>query len=113
MLRLDEKARNAIRAGVIQNFEFTYELCWKFMQRWIRLNSSPADADPVTRKDLFRQAARLALIASPERWFDYAECRNITSHTYNEEDAERVFQAAERFIHDAQALLSRLEVAND
>ena len=51
-----------IRSGVIQNFEVTYEQCWKFIQRWIRENRTPEDADlPRTRKDLFRLAARYKL----------------------------------------------------
>ena len=36
-----------IRAGVIQSFEFTYELCWKFMKRWLEDNIGSAYVDGV------------------------------------------------------------------
>jgi nucleotidyltransferase substrate binding protein (TIGR01987 family) len=111
---LDPITRNALRAGAIQHFEFTFELCWKFMQRWIRLNRGPGDADlPRTRKELFRLAARHDLVDDPTSWFAYAEARNLTSHTYNDEEAARVYQVTQRFLADAKTLLNRLEAAND
>ena len=74
MSGLSKEQADTIRANVIQNFEFTYELCWKFIQRWLRENRFLEEASlPRTRKDLFRMAARHGLIEHPERWFDYGE----------------------------------------
>jgi len=112
--RLDEITLKAIRSGAIQHFEFTFDLAWKFIQRWIRTNLTPEDADfPRTRKELFRIAARHGLIADPLPWFAYAEARNITSHTYDEAAAEKVYRTAQRFIEDARYLLDQLEKRND
>ncbi|MBI1390963.1 MAG: nucleotidyltransferase [bacterium] len=111
---LDETILIGLQAGVIQHFEFTYELSWKFMQRWIRLNVSPEDADnPRSRKDLFRHAARLGLIEDPARWFSYAEARNLTSHTYDDHAAESVYETAIKFVRDAESLVNELERRND
>jgi len=114
MAAQDDITRNAIRAGVIQHFEIVYELCWKFMQRWIRQNRSPEEADhPRNRKDLFRLAARCELIDDPLPWFVYGEARNLSAHTYNEKDAEAIYAQVESFTRDARYLLESLRAQND
>ena len=106
----NEDFADTVRAGVIQNFEVAYELCWKFIQRWIRENRSPESADhPRTRRELFRQAARYGLISDPVPWFEFGDARNLTAHTYDEERADTVFALAEKFPPHARELLSRLE----
>ncbi len=111
---LSDDQRETMRAGVIQNFEISYEQCWKFIQRWLRENRSPEDADhPRTRKELFRLAARAGLIADPLPWFEYGDARNLTSHTYDAKQADIVYRAAENFAIDAKDLLSRLQERND
>ncbi len=102
-----------IRAGVIQNFEFTYELCWKFMKRWLENNVSGESVDGVSRKELFRLAAESRLIDDVEAWFKYHEARNETTHTYDGKIAETVYKTAISFIKDAKIVLERLEAKND
>ena len=113
-VKLDNDVKDAIRAGVIQNFEFTYELCWKFMRRWLRENADVEAAEnPRTRKELFRLAARFGLIKEPLSWFSYSDARNLTSHTYDENKAESVYETAVGFLGDARYLLDRLQEHND
>ncbi len=113
MSTVDEVARNAIKAGVIQHFEFTYELCWKFIKRWLEMNISSTAADGVTRRELFRLAAENRLLDDVERWMRYHEARNLTSHIYQPEIAERVYNTAHDFVRDAARLLAAMEARND
>ncbi len=106
--------RDTVRAGVIQNFEVAYEQSWKFIQRWIRENRTPEDADhPRTRKELFRIAARSGLISDPLPWFEFGDARNLTSHTYDAAQAAAVYEAARRFLPFAEELSARLKAQND
>lgn len=111
--KVDTDVEEVIRAGVIQNFEFTYELCWKFMKRWLGINIGSAVVDGIPRKELFRRAAESRLISDVETWFEYNNLRNETAHTYDTKTAEDVYAAAVRFAADARALLKVLETKND
>lgn len=102
-----------IRAGVIQNFEFTYELCWKFMKRWLEHNAGGATVDGSTRKELFRLAAESRLITEVENWFKYHAARNETAYTYDPVKAAEIFALAIPFAADARKLLQVLEQRND
>lgn len=110
----DDDVQDTVRAGVIQNFEVAYEQCWKMMRRWLVENVGKAYVDNVnTRRGLFRLAAESHLITDVERWMDYHSGRNETSHTYDEDTAQSVFEDAIEFANDAKQLFSTLEAHND
>jgi nucleotidyltransferase substrate binding protein (TIGR01987 family) len=111
---LSDEAKDGIRAGVIQNFEVAFEFCWKYIQRWLRENAPAEKAEnPRSRKELFRIAARFGLIKDPLPWFSYGDARNLTSHTYNENTAESVYNTALVFVKDARYLLKKLEESKE
>jgi len=110
---LTDNQKDAIRAGVIQNFEFTYELCWKFMRRWLEVNLGSTYVEGVARRQLFRLSAENKLIADVDQWMEYHDARNETAHTYDEGTAEDVFATAREFLADAEKLLQALEARND
>jgi len=110
---LDKDQQVTIKAGVIQNFEFTYELCWKFMKRWLENNLGSVYIDGVSRRELFRLSAEHQLIRDVDTWMEYHGARNQTLHTYDEQVAQDVLKAAELFLYDAEKLLKNLEDKND
>lgn len=111
--QVSETESNVIKAGVIQNYEFTYELCWKYMKRWLELNLMPGLLDGVSRKELFRYALENKLIVNFDDWVKYHELRNTTSHTYNYEVAEEIYEIAYDFLNDAKYLYHVIEAKNE
>lgn len=92
------------RDGVIQRFEFTFELVWKAIQEYARLSG----LEVVSPKDAFRVAADLKLIDSPEDWFTFLKDRNETTHLYSEDQAKEIFSHIPNFIDKVESLISKL-----
>jgi len=114
MSQLDDITRMGLQAGVIKHFEICYELCWKFIQRWIGENYHLTEDDfPRSRKDLFRYAAKLGLVEDAEAWFKFGDARNLSVHVYDSKQAEEVYQVACSFIIEARKLQQTLESYND
>lgn len=99
-------------SGVVQHFEFTYELSWKFIKRWLGENLGKSQVDGLSRQELFRLAAEYKLIDSVDNWMLFHRARNETSHTYNENTAEEVFKVAVKFFPEATKLLNALQSKN-
>lgn len=59
-------------------------------------------------KNTIREAARMALVANAERWIGYINARNETSHTYDSDRADAVFERIPAFLPDARDLLKKL-----
>ena len=113
MAAQDNVTRLGLQAGLIQNLEFTYELCWKAIKRWLENNISPGVADGVTRRELFRMAAENRLIADVDEWMKYHEARNHPSHLYDSVIAIEVLAIMTDFVRAAQQLLANLQARND
>ncbi len=109
----DQKIQNTLIAGVIQNFEFVYEISTKMIKRQLELESaSPTEIDEADFRDLLRIAAEKGLISNVEAWFTYRKMRNITVHTYDHDKAEQVYEQTLIFVKDASLLLKKLEERN-
>jgi nucleotidyltransferase substrate binding protein (TIGR01987 family) len=99
-----------LRDACIQRFEYTYELAFKMLKRQLEQELPSTDElDHQPFKEIIRIGAERGLIADPQRWFDYRDKRNITSHTYDEAKAREVYSVLSDFATDASDLLIRLQ----
>jgi len=109
----DPGLRDQFRAAAIQAFEFTYELAFKFMKRQLsQIVPVPSAVDEMTFMQVVRAAAEAGLVADVSRFHEYREARNITSHSYDRQKAQRIVAELPRFAEDVGHLLSRLEARN-
>ncbi len=99
-----------IRDGLIQRFEFTYELGCRSLKRYLEYTAAhPAMLDQMTFQDQIRTAneQELLLGAWPE-WRDYRKMRGMTSHTYCEDIAITGAEAIPGFLEEVAYLRDRL-----
>lgn len=93
------------RDGVIQRFEYTFELVWKTGKRVLH----KAGLQPQSPRAVIRDLAQQGFIESAEIWMTLLEARNYTSHTYNESTAQWVFSQCPIFLSQAEILIEKLK----
>ena len=93
------------KAEAIQAFEFCYELAWKMMKRALESRGQEVGSP----KDTFRKAALEKLIDDPELWFEFQKKRNLTSHTYEQENVASILSIFDKFSEELDQLIRRLE----
>ena len=97
---------DVVRDGVIQRFEFTYELAWKAAKEYIEYEGIVGKNYP---RAVIKEAFALQLITDEDNWITMINDRNMTSHIYKEEMAEEIAQRiVEIYTREFELLLQRL-----
>jgi nucleotidyltransferase substrate binding protein (TIGR01987 family) len=73
--------------GLIQGFEFTHELAWNLLKDFLEAQGI---AGLIGSRDAIRTAFKNGLLADGETWMEMIKARNLSSHTYQLELANRL-----------------------
>jgi nucleotidyltransferase substrate binding protein (TIGR01987 family) len=105
-----EPSDDQLRDGLIQRFEFTYELCHRTLRRFIRQTAaSPDEIDRMAFQDLIRTANQQGLLLGDwPAWRQYRDSRAKTSHAYHAKTAQEVADTIPGFLAEAEHLREEL-----
>ena len=74
------------RAGIIQFFEMTFELAWKVLKDYLEAQEYLVKSP----RETVKQAFQIGLIDNGHVWMDALSNSNLTTHTYDEELANKM-----------------------
>ena len=96
------------KEGLIQRFEYTFELSWKTLKDYLESQGVTATFP----RDVLKEAFRAGVIENGEVWLEMLEKRNQLSHTYDEKTFEASVSAVrDRFFPAVARLMDALESA--
>lgn len=74
--------------GVIQRFEFTFEVFWKTLSVFLKAKG----LETKTPRDALKEAFRLEWLDNESLFLDMLDDRNKTSHIYDENESRRIYK---------------------
>ena len=100
-----------IRDSVIHRFKITYYLVFKTLGKYFRQCAFiVGDIYQMSFNEMIRTANQYDLLKSNlETWTEFREMRNLTSHTYDENIANKVVSIVPDFYEEVSFLLQKLK----
>ena len=89
--------------GVIQRFEFTFELVWKTLQDYFGQQGFENIATP---KKILKKAYETGIIKNEESWIEMLGDRNKMSHIYNQTESENIFEnIKDKYVQEIEVII--------
>ena len=91
------------KQGIIQSFEFTFELSWKTLKDYMESQGILAGFP----REVIKQAFHHQIILDGELWLEMMGKRNLLAHTYDAKLAEEAYQLiAKKYFKPLKELVS-------
>lgn len=98
-----------VRDAMIKRFEYTYELAFKNLARYIKNIKSSSDT-MLSFNQIIRYACDYGMTKRELlEWKLFKEKRNLTVHTYNEETADNIATIIPDFLDEATFILKKIK----
>lgn len=97
-----------IADACIKRYEYTVETAWKTMKKFLKLEYGKKDEE-LTMNNIFRFMEGYGFIHSWEKWREYYDRRNDTSHEYNQVKALMILEIVDNLVEDCEFLYKKLQ----
>jgi nucleotidyltransferase substrate binding protein (TIGR01987 family) len=84
--------------GLIQCFEYNYELSWNLMKDFYE---AQGESGIQGSRDAFRLAFNRGLIEDGKLWMEMVQSRILTSHSYHEDKASEIIKKIQSHYYEA------------
>ena len=102
---LEESESPIVRDACLQRFEFCYELLWKTLKVFLEDIHGVRAVSP---RQVFKEAFALSIIDEELTFVEMIESRNTLSHTYNEEQATKIYVKCADYLKAMKNVLAQL-----
>jgi nucleotidyltransferase substrate binding protein (TIGR01987 family) len=93
------------RDSAIKRFELCFDLAWKS----IKFYAQKEALECYSPKESFKIAFQLKLINYEEKWLEMIKDRNLTTHLYKEEEADKAYKKLPGYLEMFKNLLNQIE----
>ena len=102
-----EKYSELEAAGLVQTYEFTFELAWNTMKDRLTFEGF----DVKSPRETIKKAFTVGLIPDADQWLEALQTRNLFTHTYDEDlAAEAIGMIRERLWPMIERLAGKLNL---
>jgi nucleotidyltransferase substrate binding protein (TIGR01987 family) len=94
-----------LQDAAIQRFEFTIELYWKVLKKFLSYEKIEATSP----REVMQKAYQFKLIHEESAWLAMLDDRNKTSHVYKKEEAKKIFDHIKVYFPVMETTYQKLE----
>lgn len=106
-----DESNDFVRDSCIQRFEYCYDLTTKMIKRYLSTTSeNPSAINEMSFQEIIREAYTKGVLKNSwDKWWEYRDDRNATSHGYDKNKAIEIVKGLRVFYLEIAFFLERLK----